>query len=78
MARFYQGKKRHVITSQTEHKCVLDSCRVLEAEGFRVTYLPVQTNGLIDLEVCATFTPPKAIFVQNLGRYFNVNYFLTM
>lgn len=51
VARFYQSKKRHVITTQTEHKCVLDSCRVLEAEGFDITYLPVMTNGLIDLEV---------------------------
>ena len=51
VARFYQTKKRHVITTQTEHKCVLDSCRVLEAEGFKITYLPVQTNGLVDLEV---------------------------
>lgn len=51
VARFYQAKKRHVITTQTEHKCVLDSCRVLESEGFSVTYLPVQKNGLLDLEV---------------------------
>ena len=34
-----------------EHKCVLDSCRVLESEGFDVTYLPVQANGIIDMEV---------------------------
>ncbi|XP_051272503.1 cysteine desulfurase, mitochondrial [Dicentrarchus labrax] len=51
VARFYQAKKRHVITTQTEHKCVLDSCRVLESEGFSITYLPVQTNGLLDLEL---------------------------
>lgn len=51
VARFYQAKKRHVITTQTEHKCVLDSCRILESEGFDVTYLPVQKNGLVDLEL---------------------------
>lgn len=51
VGRFYQSKKRHVITTQTEHKCVLDSCRILEAEGFNITYLPVQTNGLVDLEL---------------------------
>ena len=34
VARFYKSKKKHVITTQTEHKCVLDSCRQLEAEGF--------------------------------------------
>nr|XP_061814381.1 cysteine desulfurase-like [Nerophis lumbriciformis] len=62
VARFYQGKKRHVITSQTEHKCVLDSCRILESEGFRVTYLPVQTNGLIDLELLeASMTPDTSL-----------------
>ncbi|KAK9367238.1 pyridoxal phosphate-dependent transferase [Lipomyces kononenkoae] len=50
VARFYKNKKRHVITTQTEHKCVLDSCRHLQDEGFDVTYLPVQSNGLVDLE----------------------------
>ncbi len=44
VARFYRGKKRHVVTTQTEHKCVLDSCRQLEAEGFEVTYLPVNVS----------------------------------
>ncbi|XP_037107758.1 cysteine desulfurase, mitochondrial [Syngnathus acus] len=62
VARFYQGKKRHVITTQTEHKCVLDSCRVLEAEGFRVTYLPVQNDGLVDLELLeASMTPDTSL-----------------
>eukprot|EP00112_Aurelia_sp_Birch-Aquarium-sp1_P005166 Seg1585.15 transcript_id=Seg1585.15/GoldUCD/mRNA.D3Y31 product="putative cysteine desulfurase mitochondrial" protein_id=Seg1585.15/GoldUCD/D3Y31 len=50
VARFNRRKKKHVITTQTEHKCVLDSCRVLESEGFDVTYLPVKENGIIDLE----------------------------
>ncbi|KAK8957092.1 hypothetical protein KSP39_PZI000385 [Platanthera zijinensis] len=47
---FYREKKRHVITTQTEHKCVLDSCRHLQQEGFDITYLPVGTDGLIDLD----------------------------
>jgi len=50
VARFYKSKKNHVITTQTEHKCVLDSCRQLEHEGFEVTYLPVGTNGRVDIE----------------------------
>lgn len=51
VAHFYKDKKNHVITLQTEHKCVLDSCRHLEQEGFNVTYLPVQENGIVDLKV---------------------------
>ena len=50
VANFYAAKKRHVITTQTDHKCVLDSCRQLEQKGFEVDYLPVQSNGLICLE----------------------------
>lgn len=50
LARFHKAKKNHIITPVTEHKCVLDSCRHLEQEGFEVTYLPVQKDGLIDLD----------------------------
>ncbi|KAL4067792.1 pyridoxal phosphate-dependent transferase [Scleroderma yunnanense] len=50
VARFNKEKKRHIITTQTEHKCVLDSCRNLGEEGFEITYLPVESNGLINLE----------------------------
>lgn len=50
VGRFYKEKKKHIVTTQTEHKCVLDSCRALEAEGFSITYLPVKQNGIIDLQ----------------------------
>ncbi|KAH8880017.1 cysteine desulfurase-like protein [Thozetella sp. PMI_491] len=64
VARFFgrSGKKKHIVTSQTEHKCVLDSCRHLQDEGFEVTYLPVQKNGLIDLkELEAAIRPDTAL-----------------
>ncbi|XP_052818701.1 cysteine desulfurase-like [Mya arenaria] len=63
-ARFYKSKKKHVITTQTEHKCVLDSCRALEGEGFEVTYLPVQTNGLIDLKELEAAIRPDTVLVS--------------
>ncbi|HHH47952.1 MAG TPA: IscS subfamily cysteine desulfurase [Gammaproteobacteria bacterium] len=49
VAHFHQKKGRHIVTSKTEHKAVLDSCRQLEREGFEVTYLDPEPNGLIDL-----------------------------
>ena len=51
VAKFYGNKKNHIITVVSEHKCVLDACRHLEEEGFKITYLPIKTNGLIDLEI---------------------------
>lgn len=50
IAQFYGSKKKHIITVMTEHKCVLDSCRYLEQKGFKVTYLRVGSNGIIDLK----------------------------
>lgn len=62
VARFYKNNKKHIITCQTEHKCVLDSCRHLEGEGFEVTYLPVQPNGFVDLkELEAAIRPDTAL-----------------
>lgn len=66
VARFFgrAGKKKHIITSQTEHKCVLDSCRHLQDEGFEVTYLPVQSNGLIDLKQLEEAIKPETALVS--------------
>ncbi|GAA3525692.1 IscS subfamily cysteine desulfurase [Zobellella aerophila] len=50
IANFYGKKGKHIITSKTEHKAVLDPCRQLEREGFEVTYLEPQPNGLFSLE----------------------------
>lgn len=50
VAHFYKKKGNHIITSKTEHKAVLDSCRQLEREGYEVTYLDPEDNGLIDLK----------------------------
>lgn len=67
VARFYKGKKNHVITTQTEHKCVLDSCRALEGEGFEVTYLPVLPNGLVDLQLLKDSIRPDTCLISVMG-----------
>src|SRR5581483_8313755 len=50
VAEMYREKGNHIITAVTEHKAVLDTCKRLEKYGYRVTYLPVQKDGLIDLD----------------------------
>lgn len=64
VARFYAEKKKHIITTQTEHKCVLDSCRAMEAEGFDVTYLPVNRNGLVDVRQLEDAIRPDTALVS--------------
>ena len=63
-ARFYKDRKNHIVTVSTEHKCVLDTCRHLEQEGFEITYLPVQQNGLVDLEALRRAITPKTVLVS--------------
>jgi len=64
VGRFYSSKKKHVITTQTEHKCVLDSCRILESEGIDVTYLPVKSDGLVDMEKLEAAIRPDTSLVS--------------
>jgi cysteine desulfurase len=64
VAEFYKDRKNHIVTTVTEHKCVLDTCRHLEQSGFEVTYLPVQQNGLIDLEVLRNAITDKTVVVS--------------
>ncbi len=64
VAQFYQDRKKHIITCVTEHKCVLDSCRHLEQQGFRITYLPVQQNGIIDLNLLQDSITDQTILVS--------------
>lgn len=63
-AHFYREKKRHIITTQTEHKCVLDSCRVLQQQGFDVTYLPVDAQGLVDVEAFRAAIRPDTVLAS--------------
>ncbi|KAL3680634.1 hypothetical protein R1sor_023590 [Riccia sorocarpa] len=64
VAHFYKDKKKHIITTQTEHKCVLDSCRYLQQEGFDVTYLPVKEDGLVDPEELKAAIRPDTSLVS--------------
>ena len=63
-AHFYQSKGMHIITVKTEHKAVLDTCRELERQGFEVTYLDVQEDGLLNLEVFKAAIRPDTILAS--------------
>ncbi len=63
-AHFYQTRGKHIITSKIEHKAVLDSCRQLEREGFTVTYLDPDKNGIISPAAVAAAIRPDTILVS--------------
>ncbi|MCB1973165.1 MAG: IscS subfamily cysteine desulfurase [Burkholderiaceae bacterium] len=63
-AHFYKGKGKHLITVKTEHKAVLDVMRELERQGFEVTYLNVQENGLLDLDALKAAIRPDTILIS--------------
>lgn len=64
VANFYGKKGKHVITCKTEHKAVLDTCRQLEREGFDVTYLEPEPNGLIDFAKLEAAIRPDTILIS--------------
>ncbi len=63
-AHFYSGKGKHIITCKTEHKAVLDTCRQLERDGFEVTYLDPEPNGLVSLKKLEAAMRPDTILVS--------------
>jgi cysteine desulfurase len=63
-ANFYKTRGKHIVTVKTEHKAVLDTCRELERQGFEVTYLDVQEDGLLDLDRFKDTLRPDTILVS--------------
>ena len=63
-AGFYSGRGKHIVTVRTEHKAVLDTCRELERQGFELTYLDVQEDGLLDLDAFTAALRPDTILAS--------------
>jgi cysteine desulfurase len=59
----------HIVTLTTEHKCVLESCRQLQGEGFQVTYLPVEANGLVSLDALAAALTEQTLLVSVMAAH---------
>lgn len=64
VAEMYREKGNHIITQVTEHKAVLDTCKHLEKRGYKVTYLPVEADGLVDVKKIAEAITPETILVS--------------
>ena len=64
VAQMYAEKGNHIVTAATEHKATLDTCKHLEKEGLRITYLPLQTNGLIHFEQLRDAITDKTILIS--------------
>eukprot|EP00755_Sulcionema_specki_P028426 Sspe_Gene.89868::Locus_61541_Transcript_1_1_Confidence_1.000_Length_1789::g.89868::m.89868/K04487/iscS, NFS1; cysteine desulfurase len=62
--KFWKGEKKHIVTLRTEHKCVLESCRVMEGEGYEVTYLPVEKDGRVNMEELEAALRPDTALVS--------------
>src|SRR5436305_8333117 len=63
VSEMYAERGNHIITAATEHKAILDTCKRLEKSGVRVTYLPVQQNGLVDLDMMREEITDKTILI---------------
>ena len=63
VAEMYAERGNHIITAATEHKAILDTCKKLEKHGYRVTYMPVQKDGLVDLDMLRDAITDKTILV---------------
>jgi len=64
VTEMYAEKGNHIITAATEHKAILDTCKRLEKHGTRVTYLPVQQNGLVDLDQLKAAITDKTVLIS--------------
>ena len=69
VARYYQSKGNHLITSVIEHKAVLETMKYLEAQGFEVTYLPVDSTGLVNPEKVQKAITPKTVLISIMGAH---------
>ncbi len=69
LAKFYGDEKKHIITVSTEHKCVIDTTRYLETEGFDVTFLDVNKDGLIDLEALKAAIRPDTLVISIMAAH---------